>query len=661
MNTQLLRQTPIVRCAECGSPDVVAYCHHCGKPMCAKHGPVKPGLYWFTENREFQGFSMSQWPLNGNQGAHCKDCAHSSLNYRRLLIYPGILIALISAIILLTRGAALVNCLTSLPPSFPQGSAIFSEAIRDPSIYQGVDPNLCYMPTLIERILATFTSLAAIALGLAMAVCGYILIQRRKKVDSTGEFGQPVHLGPATDQIKAVEVIKAAFRIDTDLQAKSEIKGPVTGTIFPFLRFSSQDIERIHEYRKKYHPSEAIDLEYCAGYLVTRFQTNQKIHFENGSGSFLTKIFPLRGSVSKQPYLSESKGSAEAWVIDKPLTYTFCLDQENLEDWNQVPVRLLPLLEEKGSSQQVRFQVQINTRFFPTLKAYQDPNGQIPLEHLIVLQKVEIRGDMEYLGKPKTNGIVKELEDKKYFSAEWQNLWTLPKEGITNIDVPPMTFKNQFQPDTRLTGSLQIRVPALVSGIAAVQYASSLGFPVKDGRNLSRDLPFTGFTLIELEFDIAMNKLPTSNPQVHLEPLGNGRMTGEKAGIFYYPGSPTPDQVQKFLIAISRGPSAAGDSYMYLRSVVQDPKRLCEDQNADNMWYWDVTGRYYEDVTPADFHLVIYGMEGGADDCRTFVELSVKSFLCEDEKKARDGLKGILKTTFDVIKAQADATLGQEA
>lgn len=663
MKTELLRQTPIIRCNDCGSPEIIAYCHHCGKPMCAKHGPVKPGFYWFTENCEFQGFSMSQWPFNGDQGAHCKDCAHSSLNYRRILIYPGSLIALICLLLLVAKVSALVDCIGNLPAAFPHGQAIFSEAVRDPSIYEGVQPGLCYMPSQIERSLETVTDLAVFGLGLVMAAVGYRLIQRRKKVESVGEFGQPVHLGPVTDQIKVVEVLKATFRINADLQSSSEIVDPVSGVVYPFLNFSPQDIRRVREYQEKYHPPEESDVRYSAGFLVTHFHTNQKIQFANGKSNFPAKIIPLRGFVSKQLYLNESKGLAKAWVLE-PFSYTFCPTQENLEDWSQVPVRIVPLLEEMGSSHQVRLQIQINTRFFPTLKKYKETDlseiPQVVMEDLILLQKAVIRGDMEYLGRPKTSGIVRELEDKKYFSAEWQNLWMLPKEDIVSLNLPSMIFQNKFGPDTHLTGSLQIRVPALISGISAVQYISSLGFPVKDKRDTSRDLPFIGYTIIELEFDLALNKLPISNPKVHLESLKNGHQSSEGCEKFYYAGSPTPEHVQKFLDAISQGPSTSGDSYMYLRSVVQDPKRVTEDPDARHMWYWDVTGRYYYEVTPIDFHLVIYGNEGEGENSRTYVELSVKSFLCENEKEACGELKGILKDTFEKIQAQADETLGQE-
>lgn len=664
MTIQLLRQTPIIRCTECGSPEIVAFCHHCGKPMCAKHGPVKPGLYWFTENREFNGFTLSQWPFNGNQGAHCKECAHSSLNYRRILIYPGILIALICLYILFSKVTTLAGCIGNLPATFPQGLAIFSDGIRDPTIFSGVEAGVCYIPSLIERILGTVNYLTLFSLGVAMVILGSVLVQKRKRVESIGEFGLPVHLGPTTNQIEAIEVLKASFRIDTRSSSSAELQSPVSGIVYPFLRFSQQDILRIHEYREKYRLSKEVDLKYSAGYLVTRFHNNQQLQFSNNGGSSLPKIYPLQGFVKNQAYLSENKGQAESWAVN-PLTYSFYPPEDNQEDWNQVPVRIIPLLEEMGSSQQVKLQVQLNTRFFPTLKQYEESNSeripQVVPEDLILLQKAIVRGDMEYLGKPKTNGIVKELEDKKYFTVEWQNLWVLPQKDVINISLPSMTFKRKFLPETRLTGSLQIRVPALISGIVAVEYVSSLGYPVKDRINASRNLPFMGYSILEIEFDLALNKLPVSTMKVHIKSLSQENKTGEEIGKLYYPGGPTPENVQRFINALSQGPSTYGDPYMYLRSVVQDPKRVSEDPDADNMWYWDVTGRYYYEVTPIDFHIVIYGIEGEAKSNRTYVELSVKSFLCEDGRENSNELHGVLKRAFNTIKSHADAIFGQEA
>lgn len=663
MKTDLVQQTPLIRCHKCGSPDVTVYCHHCGKPMCSSHGPVKPGQYWFTENREFDGFSMNKWPLLTNQGAHCESCAHSNLNLIRILIIPGILATLIGVYLLLTNLSSLLDCINQMPPPFNRYPALFSEALRDPDVYRGVEGKLCYLPFLVGQLPNLITGLAITGIGIATIISGNVLRRQRKLWESAGEKSLPVHLGPVTNQLQVVESLTATFSTGSDQQIRATLNTPITGTILSDLRFTPMDIRRVAEYRQKYTLKPNADLRYSAGYLAIHPTSNQVVSSYDARSSSLYQVFPLHGHTSEQPYLNETKGMADSIVV-QPFTYTFYPNASTFEDWNQVPVRIIPLLTEMGGTQQIQLQVQINSAFFSGLKETPIANREgvqaIDPNQFIYLQRAMIQGNMEQLGRPITSGIVKDLENNKVFCVEWQNLWKPVDNKVLSFLLPSMTFKNTITPDTRLTGTLQLRIPALLSGLDRVEYISSLGFPVSEKRSAGDPLEFHRFTELTLHFDLALNKLPLSKAHVVTRELPVEKENQNQPYRAFYPVEPSPARVQAFLKVLSQAPATVGDSYIYIRSVVQDPKRVTETPSAENTWYWDITGNRFTEVMPVDFHIVIYGDEGSRTNCRTYIDVSVKGHLCEDGNDHGQMDYNVLTKTLDHIQARAYEVFGQE-
>ncbi|NMB86762.1 MAG: hypothetical protein GYA17_00285 [Chloroflexi bacterium] len=653
MELNLVKQIPLKRCYHCGSHEITSYCHHCGKPMCAKHSQNRQAHSWFTENRELDGINYGSWPFRSSYGAHCEKCYHSNLNYKRILIIPGVIVALIGILLFFLSADQMGVCLSNLPPSYQSGQPSISESIRDPEIYAGVKAGLCYRPAVAQGLLPVFQWIILSVVGIAAIILGYRLIQERKRTDSEGEAARPVYLGPITNKIDLIETLYGTFRIDFNRNASASLRQPVSGKIIPGLQFTSQDLQRIEQYRSKYNnlPSDH-NIRYSAGYLDIEKPVNRVIFNQSASDKQFPSLIHMKGKVNQHNYLNKSKGLASSLATD-PIEYPVSLDFPELhEKWQDVPVRVIPLLNQSGNSRKVSLEIQINPQFFPYLEKIRPPKNNQPIKlmknQIISFQKITVRGDIELLGQPQTNGLVRDINNHETFQVEWHQLWAPATDQLIVFQTPEILFTVPIHPKARLSGNIQIQVPALMSGIRRVRYISSLGFPVLKRGTLGKEIESNGVTTLDIDFDVALNQLPVSQHAVYLNKLPD---PGKED--FAVQGIPTPEKVMRFLTELYKSPQTVGDSYTYLRSMIQDPKRVTENPGAENMWYWDITGRSFEDVTPTDFHIAIYG--GSIEDvnCHTHVEISVKAETYDDNSNK------VFQKTIDTIEYTAKNILSQ--
>jgi len=91
------RRHSAVRCYACGSPQVRAVCHHCGKFLCAKH-IARPHFYE-EPSREFKDMVRpSQW----RKSAHCEEDSHFVFAYLRGVFIPALIGSILVACPFLT-------------------------------------------------------------------------------------------------------------------------------------------------------------------------------------------------------------------------------------------------------------------------------------------------------------------------------------------------------------------------------------------------------------------------------------------------------------------------------------------------------------------------------------------------------------------------------
>ena len=119
MKTEIIPLVPELECYICGSKNVEALCHHCGRAMCATHKDAfhapDSQFYNSVHNDEFTGLTLPE-TAEGGTAVHCEDCLHYIVTYERSFYIMGAVgvVLILSALMTLTLGAAVVHVLGGL-------------------------------------------------------------------------------------------------------------------------------------------------------------------------------------------------------------------------------------------------------------------------------------------------------------------------------------------------------------------------------------------------------------------------------------------------------------------------------------------------------------------------------------------------------------------
>ena len=671
METKLFKQGAQVRCYHCGSQQVETICHHCGRPMCGKHGPIKSRLRWFTENREYKGLTLGQWPLKKQEGAHCEYHVHSTLNYRRVVLAPGIAILLVGLLVSIFIAFGLFDCLQRRPVSIEPGPASLAEVLRDERVYDGLPPNRCYQPELNVEVLNISRSLIVTLFGGAAVVAGLVLNRENISAEIVGRQTE-VPFGLVSEENEVEENLQARMTLDEDGVVTTEILGEVRGEVRPGFRFTSWDVRRLAEYRKKYRFDRNMHFPFQAGFLVLGgkprlYHDHQVLERIKHLKEIEPRYHPerdnlvwLEGDVGKYPYLTGDKGRSDSsW--SKPWPYRVPLPKDDMgeipyrssssdwQDWGGVPVRVLPLLLEIGNRRRLQLQFQFNSRAFnflvATPQAGKDAN-EVESDQVLFLERVQVWVDPFLMGRPQSDGKISEVErgvdgeQKRFIQVEWRGLWQPIKDGITLFRLrPEINFDQPIPSGARLKGSFRLRVPALLSGIEKVQYFSPLGHQVRDKIRSGQPFPFHGVTYLDVEFDLALSWLPIS------------QVTTLSCAPLERPGAPDSQRLANLLEALNTDPlTQAPAQYVYARRVVESIPQVREQSGPAGRWHWDISGRRYHQTYPVDYHLVVYGQ---GDDQRgsTRVDATVQGQIFDEESRSyleatRDELQELILTAL---------------
>jgi hypothetical protein len=683
--TEIREQGPQLRCYVCGNPNIHAICHHCGRPMCSLHSSLRPMSRLFFENREYNGISLGVWPLDNTRPAHCHEHAHSSPNYRRIMIAPGILILLASLWFLFLAVSDLGNCLTRRPENVQSDNPALSEMLRDPEIYTTFHQNLCYQPELAGNIWR-FLQIGIVSF-FATATTGVGIYLNKERIASDLAGWRPkIPLAPVSDRFQAIEQLYARLTIDDLGKSIPEMEKSIEGTILTNLQFTPRDQERVKEYRQKYEISAQDDVSFHAGFLVLSGQPFLKFQEPNSGRTGWHNLFPLTAELKEQAYLVHRRG-ARNLALFQQLAYQITLSKDQSEDsWKGIPVRLVPLLSEIGNDRSLRLEIQLNSTFFPNLHNLYK-NGEIRelgVGKYVRVDEIYIDLNSSDFGRPQTSGLVIEKKssndglDAPVFRVTWRDLLFPIDDGILTITLPPLKFPQPIKRGTNLVGTLRIRVPSLISGLTGVLYFSSLGNPVKQKDNPAAPYPYQGTSLIHINFDVSLtplsravrnthkyqlpgdlnrinnllistqmqikneqsedeSKSETENEinQIYSGPPNHSIPENSQAKSFYQ-CAPSPELIQQLISMLSRDPGTnLATNNISLRKVQHDPPRIDESDAQLHRWYWDIAGRYYpmNIPLPVDFHLVIYGSGAKHREKinQTYVDLTIHGQTFDDE------------------------------
>jgi hypothetical protein len=350
--------------------------------------------------------------------------------------------------------------------------------------------------------------------------------------------------------------------------------------------------------------------------------------------------------------LVDGKGGRNA-SYDQIHEYTIRFDQipANESKWGEIPIRLIPLLEETGNTRKLKLQIQYNPKDFSSLRTFEDdqtPENEINVENVTMIEVARVWVDRESFGRPQSNGIITENVERAAYQVEWRSLWAVPRQGVNTLPLPAIQFEQPIQPGTRLQGYIQIRIPALRSGLHGVQYFSALGLPVYEKNNASKIFESQGVTILKLNFDVALSRLPLSKWETlksRLPQLGANLTKHDLQP--YYNIVPDPYTMRYFLKALEGG-SAAPAPHISYRQILQDPPRLSEQQSGYNRWHWDISGRFYQETFPVDFHLVVSG-EGKGNHGNTQIEISVTGQVDTHDPESHAILRETLSKLGDLV------------
>jgi hypothetical protein len=657
MNTTIVSKGSIVRCYKCGSSQVSSICHHCGRPMCSRHGPVKPLLSWFTENREFKNLSLDKWPFRGDDGVHCEFHVHSTLNFRRIMIYPGVFVAIVGLGLLILAMLSMITCLTHWPTNVVISAIDFSEVLRDPAVYASMDANACYLPQALNNALAVLQAIIVLGFGIGAVVAGTRLNRESADPDLL-QLGIALPFGPSTNRIRIVEALTQKIAVEGDGTATSRVLDGIQGEINPSFVFTTQDIQRIEAYRQKYRISPDKDLAFQAGYLLLKGSPYlTPIRDKSEQGRFSPKVntayrtgmknvIKLGGHINDYSFFKE-KDSGMNFAWQKSWCYTVKQDDLNYRDSRDnradSPVWILPVLFEHGETKMLALMVQLNIGYFPGLDRVLKENENVAARKIWIERARLDRIQYSEFGKPKVeNAMLMESEDPdepKVYDIVWHDVLFNPGNDLSRnmvFDGFKVWFDHKFIQDAKLRGSMLLRIPSLVSDIQGIEYYSALGqLTHRNGRELQREL----MTNVRVEFEIVPAKTVLSH------------LAASPCIAIESPGAPTPRRLHHILNCFH---SNSADGQIFIYRVVESQPQLGDEDSEAGKWHWQLFGKRYREITPIDFHILIYGYGDQEKNGRTRIETSVIANVDEGTVSQAEETKIIIQ---DILRDALNAEL----
>lgn len=196
-------------CYDCGSMDIAAVCHHCGRPTCPEHATFAGVAQGGTE---FTGLG-----LDNATAWHCLEHDHTVDGGLRWLVVSG-------------AAAVVVGIVCLLLAKYWVGGSF------------------------------------ATAGGIA-AVLGYVISRRRRAL--AVHVRPPFPLEPAIESVSLTESVHAVIRFDegTGYQVTPE---PPAGRLTVNMLLREADRNRLDRYRQKYGLTPDDSVPYSAGYVVLR-------------------------------------------------------------------------------------------------------------------------------------------------------------------------------------------------------------------------------------------------------------------------------------------------------------------------------------------------------------------------------------------------------
>lgn len=565
-----------VRCDVCGDEDVLGICHHCHRYLCSRH--IARPYFYQEPSWEFKGLTPD-W----RKAVHCEDHRHFVFAFRRMIVWPALIAALITGLIFLTHFATLSGFITRLTQDVNTYAVWATWAAL--SRYQGANQ------------LVYFTALEIARPSLVSALTGLILLA----IAGLGEWAYRKHGVPSPEkqgpEPTLIPVLHKRYRVTVEESVQVQFKAKWPDSTFALRPQPGQ-----------------VQVQVVPGRDAELTARNAFFDKWGGSGTLSSGYVALdmpygtdlhtgldQRNVGKQPWnlMMATCGhfpDPEHWnsVISK--TYTLGAEvlgnahglQEGHRFW------VLPVLKPFRAGRTI----EILFGFAPPWSAY-----SWNLRHLTseVLSPDLFSEDDVAFPVQEVNGRI----DRSNMTVRWSN-WPLSRKLER---WPAMTF---VRPVTELRRPLILHF------------------------ELETDAPLSG-----LHVGADRLWLPTGNPipSEHLVEQLHSRITGEleiHPEFFAYTREFVTETLTGAVDQVTFDPASfsailrqfAERHALTVYSLIQSTPMISPQSNA-TMKQWDVWGRYYVEFYPIDMH-VILSAEQRSGEPGSQVRFSVTCRVLED-------------------------------
>ena len=587
------------RCYHCGSDDIAAICHHCGRAMDEIHSEAIQSTLASGAAKEFSYLNLS-----GNSGfegyaEHCDSCRHHDRKGKNFLFL---------GLILLTLG----------------GGAAY------------------YIHTILRLTSGWSIALVtgAIVLGIVLALAGVFRLVTTGPLRDIGAHPLPVVAENILVDIR--ETIEGKIFLSPERSYSSSLKQIHGQCLIQYICNPQTESRRFKKYKTKHKIADNGKILAHFGFVQL---TGAGDVIPIGDDAFLKKAantLQLTAPVNKLIFLKESNATRKQSTFVFDQRYGI-LNSEMNNNNNSLPVTILPhiLGEETHRTLQLLIYVQLEGWINgASLESYRvdlfDINVPNELGRVVSTQPT---GMIELRAKKKTTGILwknpslkmtrSEVSEDNNYSENWYD--TNEKSSAPLILTFSLDRDIDVRSDTLLQGRLRLRLKGLYSGISGANLFSALG------KKLSTSNEVSSRTYIDINFELSLAALLTQKVHILKKEIVENNIS---------PDYQTVSSIIKLL----------NENDIVLGNVIESAPHT--GRGGSNVLYrrWDLGGHFFEGLWPLKFNLTITGQQseklpGLQSTGNTRIEVTVRSNYHEEgmQQKIEDFYKSLVDYVIEAI------------
>ena len=117
-----------------------------------------------------------------------------------------------------------------------------------------------------------------------------------------------------------------------------------------------------------------------------------------------------------------------------------------------------------------------------------------------------------------------------------------------------------------------------------------------------------------------------------------------------WPGAPTPGRLHHILNCFH---SNSADGQIFIYRVVESQPQLGDEDLKAGKWHWQLFGKRYHEITPIDFHILIYGYGDQEKNGKTRIETTVIANVDEGTEILAEETRIIIQDIFRDARARS--------